>query len=82
MDFLSIQQESGEPALQLSLKEGCISTIVRNLDINMALIMNCTGLFERLHESVTKIHLINTSLQQEIFFIGHITYDFLPGTCA
>jgi len=46
MDFLSLQRESGIPAHQLSQKEGCICTIMRNLDIDEGLVKNRQVLVE------------------------------------
>jgi hypothetical protein len=81
MDFLSLQRESGIPAHELSLKEGCISTIMRNLDINEGLVKNRRVLVERLHERVIKIRLIDTSSPRQTFCIPRITFEFQPRNC-
>jgi hypothetical protein len=74
MDFLSLQRESGIPAQELSLKEGCICTIMRNLDINEGLVKNRRVLVEWLHERVIEIRLIRQLLDTTNFL--HSSHNF------
>jgi len=61
MDFLSLQRQNSILAHRLCLKERCINTILRNLDINDALVKNRQVSVERLNERVIEIFLIDTS---------------------
>jgi len=81
MDFLSLQQESSMPAHKLSLTEGCVSTIMRNLNINEGLGKNHRLLVERLHKRVIIFGLIDTFSQQQTFYIPRITFEFQPRNC-
>ena len=81
MDFLSLQRESCIPAHKLSLKEGCICTIMKNLDINEGQVKNRQGFVEGLHERVIKIRLIDTTSPLQTVSIPRITFEFQPWYC-
>jgi len=81
MDFLSLQRESGILAHKFSPEEGCICTIMRNLDITQGLVKNHRVSVERLHEWVIKIRLIDTSSPRQTFCIPRITFEYQPRNC-
>jgi len=78
MDSLALERENGVPAHELKLKQGCISTIIRNIDINEGLVKNRRVLVERLYEKFFQIHLFDSSSHRLTFYIPRITFEFQP----
>jgi hypothetical protein len=81
MDYLSLQRENGVPPHELNLKQGCVCTIMRNLDINEGLVKNRKVVVERLLERVVEVRLIESSSSRNTFCIPRITFDFRPQNC-
>ncbi|KAF8245668.1 hypothetical protein K440DRAFT_555265, partial [Wilcoxina mikolae CBS 423.85] len=81
MDYLALQRENGVPAHKLKLKQGCICTIMRNLDINKGLVKNRRMVVEHLHEKLVQICLIESTSERRTFCISCITFDFQPNYC-
>ena len=81
MDYLSLQQENGVPAHELNLKQGCVCTIMRNLDINEGSVKNRRVVVEKLLERVVEVRLIDTSSHRRTFCIPRITFEFQPKNC-
>jgi len=81
MDYLSLQQEHSVPAHKRNLKQGCVCTFRRNLDIKEGLVNNRRLVVEKLLETVVEVCLIETSSHRRTFCIPRITFEFQPRHC-
>lgn len=83
LEFLALLKEPGIPAHELSLKVGCLCTIMRNLSIDNGLVKNARVL--ELHERFVKVELLpNSSLIREnkVFCLPRIIFEFQPKFCS
>lgn len=79
-DLLSILHEPGVPPHALSLKKGCIASIMRNLSIEKGLVKNVRVQVVDLLPNMVRVRLLQPLSHEadSIFCLPRITFEFKP----
>jgi hypothetical protein len=75
--------EPGIPPSKLSLKIGCIASIMRNLSIEKGLVKNARIQVIRLSDNIVEVQLLQqnsalTESEMPTFYLPRITFEFQP----
>lgn len=79
-DYLALLTQTGIPAHELRLKEGCICSLMRNMSVRKGLVKNARLIVQRLHQRFVEIRVINNRTGQlgDTHCIPRIRFQFTP----
>jgi hypothetical protein len=78
-DLLSMLNESGVPSYELSLKVGCIASVMRNLSMDQGLVKNVRVQVIGLRSNIVCVQKLHSpSTEAQPLYLPRINFEFQP----